>query len=52
MNEDEKNYFNPLYTLGEAQYSGRNLRVTVFYSFLLRGRITSINLQKLFVRSN
>jgi len=27
-----------LYALWEAQYSGRKIRVTVFYTFLLRGR--------------
>ena len=26
MNEIERNYFNPLYTSGEAQYFGKNLR--------------------------
>jgi hypothetical protein len=27
-----------LYTLGEAKYSGKNLRVTIFNSFLSRDR--------------
>jgi len=30
--------FSVRYTLGEAQYSGKKKRVTVFYTFLLRGR--------------
>jgi hypothetical protein len=29
--------------LGEAQYSGRKIRVTVFYTFLSRGRFISFN---------
>jgi len=32
------NGINILYALGEALYSGKNLRVTLFYTFLSRGR--------------
>jgi hypothetical protein len=35
--------FNTLYALGEAQYSGRKIRVTVFNTFLSRGRFLSKN---------
>jgi len=31
-----------LYALGEAQYSGKNLRVTIFNTFLSRNRKKSI----------
>jgi len=34
MNEIEKT----LNTLGEVQYSERKIRITIFYTFLLRGR--------------
>jgi len=45
--------FNALYALGEAQYSGKNLRVTVFYTFLSRVDFNlKVNMTKLFVRSN
>jgi len=36
-----KNKFNTLYALGEAQYSGKNLRVTLFNTFLSRNRYKS-----------
>ena len=36
MSEIEK--INTLYALGEAQYSGKNLRVTIFKTFLSRDR--------------
>jgi hypothetical protein len=35
MSKIEK-IFNTQYSLGEAQYSGRKKRVTVFYTFLSR----------------
>jgi len=36
MSEIEK--INTLYSLGEALYSGKNLRVTIFNTFLSRNR--------------
>jgi len=45
--------FNTLYTLGEAQNSGKNLRVTVIYTFLSRVNFNlKVNMTKLFARSN
>jgi hypothetical protein len=40
-----------LFALGEAQYSGKNLRVTIFNTFLSRGKLTITNLQLIIVRS-
>jgi len=48
-----KKTFNTLYAFGEAQYSGKILRVTVFYTFLSRVDYNlMLNMAKLCNRSN